>query len=604
MSNLSVTVVIYASHEKTSPIINGTPKLSSSAQSLFSSSPTQFYSAYGDSYVSSAVLGMEYIALFVFECSTVSEQQSVLNSLSAQGVVPSDPPITLSANLAKNITQAVSSLTLDFYAYQVIRGSDTPLPNPFNSTGSSSSSSSSSQGAAPLMKALNPEISKLSLPYATSSTSTSDPANSVTVTNVIQSLLAFANGLSANNVTGSGIALSYTTAGYENLVSETSNWQFLASNRPVADAINSYLGTLATINNQMQIVDDLYQRYNYTGDATFAANCGQLKSDYQALRSQQISLFQNPFTASSYPTQPQSITNGVPTANWSIVTGPIWGNDASADFWDINSSIAIGCETINGSTVTTATSSNNSSNPTPLRLGQLPLLISVSIWGGDYVNQIGTTYQSLNGTQQFAHGQGTVNAWPALNLSKGEFITEITVISGDYVNAVQFSTNYGQTSLLAPASCDSASVATWSVPGNCTLIGFQGSSGDYLNQLQPVCLSFSPASWSSISADPVQWVGNYTQTTYSKWATPPNLTISLNTESSSVQVYLSGSLINGWTFDPSTNVLSWTATGGNISSASLTFSTNSNGQQSFTGTLQWVAPETPCSGPYSGVAVA
>jgi hypothetical protein len=604
VSNLSVTVVIYASHEKTSPIINGTPQLSSSAQSLFSSSPTQFYSAYGDSYVSSAVLGMEYIALFVFECSTVSEQQSVLNSLSAQGVVPSDPPITLSANLAKNITQAVSSLTLDFYAYQVIRGSDTPLPNPFNSTGSSSSSSSSSQGAAPLMKALNPEISKLSLPYATSSTSTSDPANSVTVTNVIQSLLAFANGLSANNVTGSGIALSYTTAGYENLVSETSNWQFLASNRPVADAINSYLGTLATINNQMQIVDDLYQRYNYTGDATFAANCGQLKSDYQALRSQQISLFQNPFTASSYPTQPQSITNGVPTANWSIVTGPIWGNDASADFWDINSSIAIGCETINGSTVTTATSSNNSSNPTPLPLSQLPLLISVSIWGGDYVNQIGTTYQSLNGTQQFAHGKGTVNAWPALNLSKGEFITEITVIYGDYVNAVQFSTNYGQTSLLAPASCDSASVATWSVPGNCTLIGFQGSSGDYLNQLQPVCLSFSPASWSSISADPVQWVGNYTQTTYSKWATPPNLTISLNTESSSVQVYLSGSLINGWTFDPSTNVLSWTATGGNISSASLTFSTNSNGQQSFTGTLQWVAPETPCSGPYSGVAVA
>ncbi|CCI19542.1 conserved hypothetical protein [Microcystis aeruginosa PCC 9807] len=511
VSNLSVTVVIYASHEKTSPIINGTPQLSSSAQSLFSSSPTQFYSAYGDSYVSSAVLGMEYIALFVFECSTVSEQQSVLNSLSAQAVVPSDPPITLSANLAKNITQAVSSLTLDFYAYQVIRGSDTPLPNPFNSTGSSSSSSSSSQGAALLMKVLNPEISKLSLPYATSSTSTSDPANSVTVTNVIQSLLAFANGLSANNVTGSGIALSYTTVGYETLVSETSNWQFLASNRPNADAINSYLGALATINNQMQIVDDLYQRYNYTGDSTFAANCGQLKSDYQALRSQQISLFQNPFTASSYPTQPQSITNGVPTANWSIVTGPIWGNDASAHFWDINSSIAIGCETINGSTVTTATSSNNSSNPTPLPLSQLPLLISVSIWGGDYVNQIGTTYQSLGGTQQFTHGQATVNAWPALNLSKGEFITEITVIYGDYVNAVQFSTNYGQTSLLAPASCDSASVATWSVPGNCTLIGFQGSSGDYLNQLQPVCLSFSPASWSSVSVSVDEILFPYTQ---------------------------------------------------------------------------------------------
>jgi len=79
------------------------------------------------------------------------------------------------------------------------------------------------------------------------------------------------------------------------------------------------------------------------------------------------------------------------------------------------------------------------------------------------------------------------------------------------VNAVQFSTNYGQTSLLAPASCDSASVATWSVPGNCTLIGFQGSSGDYLNQLQPVCLSFSPATWSSVSVSVDEILFPYTQ---------------------------------------------------------------------------------------------
>jgi hypothetical protein len=47
-------------------------------------------------------------------------------------------------------------------------------------------------------------------------------------------------------------------------------------------------------------------------------------------------------------------------------------------------------------------------------------------------------------------------------------------------------------------------------------------------------------------------------------------------------------------------LLTWPATGGNWSSASLTFSINGSGLNSFTGTLQIVAPETPESGTYSG----
>jgi hypothetical protein len=603
ISDLAVTLVIYVSHEQTSPIINGTPQLTSNAQSLLSSSPEQFYSAYGDSYVSSVGLGLEYMALFVFECSSLSEQQSVLNSLSAQGIVPSEPPVTLGANFSHQVTSAVSSLTLDFYAYQLIRGSDTPLPNPYNSVSSSSSSSSSStnKGAALLMKVLNPEISKLSIPYATSTTTTSNPADSVTCNEVIQSLIDFALGLSDQNVTGLGVALSRTTAGYETLVSKvSSSWQTLVNNRDTSCAIAFYLGAIATINNQMQVVADFYQRYDYS-DGEFVLKCTQLNSDYQTLRAQQTALVLNPFGASPALTMPQSIINGVPSVNYRVTTSPIWGSEpANTDFWDINSQIAISCETINGGTVTTATCSNNTSNPTPIPLSQLPVLISVSIWGSDYVYQIGTTYQTLNGTQQFAHGGASVNAWPALNLGKGEFITGINYLAGDYVNALQFSTNFGQTSLLVPTDCQSASKGSWSVPSGSTLIGFQGSSGDYLNQLQAVCLTFSPATWSPISVGLVPWLGNYTQTTYSPWAVPPQLTISLDTESSSVQVYLDGSLINGWSFDPSTSLLTWPATGGNWSSASLTFSINGSGQNSFTGTLQIVAPETPESGTYSG----
>jgi len=69
------------------------------------------------------------------------------------------------------------------------------------------------------------------------------------------------------------------------------------------------------------------------------------------------------------------------------------------------------------------------------------------------------------------------------------------------------------------------------------------------------------------------------------------------------QVILDGSVINNWSFNPATCQLSWPATG-NYSTATLTFSQNSNNQQSFTGTLQMVAPESPCSGTYSGVDVS
>ena len=183
----------------------------------------------------------------------------------------------------------------------------------------------------------------------------------------------------------------------------------------------------------------------------------------------------------------------------------------------------------------------------------------------------------------------------------------------------------------------------------------------------------------------LQWVGNYTQVTYSPWASPPTLTIKntgtpdidtdvdvdvdvdvdtdvdvdvdidvdvdvdfgvvvdididvdidvdtdvvtdtdtdtdtdvvtdtdTDTDDDSddpddpsageAQVILSGSIINNWSFNPATCQLSWPATG-NYSAATLTFSQNSNCQQSFTGTLQMVAPESPCSGTYSGVDVS
>ena len=126
------------------------------------------------------------------------------------------------------------------------------------------------------------------------------------------------------------------------------------------------------------------------------------------------------------------------------------------------------------------------------------------------MNQIGTSYQTGTGTVQFVHGstspfngqnsgQSPVWAAPALNLATGEFITGISVVYGDYVNQLCFTTSRGQSSAPWPTTTQASNNFTWSVPEGATLVGFQGSCGAVLNNLTPVCVRFSPATWTALT---------------------------------------------------------------------------------------------------------
>jgi hypothetical protein len=144
--------------------------------------------------------------------------------------------------------------------------------------------------------------------------------------------------------------------------------------------------------------------------------------------------------------------------------------------------------------------SGNSSNPLlPIPLADHPVLASIALRGGSWMNQIGTSYQTTSGTVQFVHGNSSGgSAMPSLNLAVGEFVSQISGLAGSYINQLTLKTNLGQ-SVTWPPNADSASSFSWSVPEGATLVGFQGSSDRYLNSLQPVYIQFQPASWGSVA---------------------------------------------------------------------------------------------------------
>ena len=439
-SNTAVSVVVYANAVKSSPIYSTAPTLLPAAAGL---TPAELFTAYGDSYVSAATLGAEYMAVFVYECETESDQQSVMNSFAVQGIVPTEPPVSIGVNFSKSMTNASAQTTVNCRAYQMLRGSSATLPEITNDTNTD-----------------------------------------------ITNMVSFAQNLSVSDVTGNGVVLEFATTGYETLMSSTAATAFqpIVTNRQVyTNNVAPSLASLNTIRSAMQQVASLYKTYGYTGDSTFYSNCQQFNQDYSALETWIAQANANPLGSYTYPNPPKSVSNVSPSSQFQVETGPTWGSNVAADWYDLATSSA--------PTGNPTNAKNNSSNPsTPIALSAQPVLASVALWGGAWMNQIGTSYQTASGTVQFVHGGGGVNPQAPLNLRAGEFITLISGTSGSYVNQLTLKTNYGQ-SVTYPPSPNSAPAFSWTVPAGATLVGFQGTCGSYLNQLQPVYLQFQPAIW-------------------------------------------------------------------------------------------------------------
>ena len=481
LSDTSVIVLVYAKAVAQSPVYTAAnpPTLVPAAAGL---TPAELFTAYGDSYVSSAVMGAEYIAMIVYECDTETQQTSLMSSFKASITIPPAPPmpsVTIGANFSKSISTVTTSTNVNVRIYQWLNGSATALPNisttPSNPSSGSSSGNSNNQAAA------------------------EDIAN----------VVSFALGFNVSDVTGNGAVLAFETEGYETLMSGSAATAFqpIVNNRTAyTNNVAPNLASLASIRQQMQTVDNTYQAFGYTGDKTFYSHCQQLNADTAALQNWIAQVNANPLGSYSYPNPPQSVTNGMPMAQFSLTTGPLWNgsNSSSSKPWS----------DLVTSWMPSSNPTNQSSNPTnpanPIPLSQQPVLASITLWGeegGGWLNQIGTSYQTVSGTVQFVHG-GTstqeggknpagVYPAPALNLRKGEFITSMGCQLAGNVDQLTFATNFGQ-SLAWPTEVSGAKTYPWTVPAGTTVVGFQGCSTGCMNGVQAICVTFQPALWSSV----------------------------------------------------------------------------------------------------------
>jgi len=184
---------------------------------------------------------------------------------------------------------------------------------------------------------------------------------------------------------------------------------------------------------------------------------------------------------------PTALSAGSPTLALQIPTNPLWGTCVSTPYQDIEV----------GQTIATTNTAFNttSSNPNPIPLNQLPVIGSINISGGDWVNEISVTYDMQAGPTTFTHGQpGGATNYP-INLQSGEYIISISGSYGGYINQLTFNTNLGQSYTFPPNPASTGGVVSWTAASGEVLVGFQGSSGSYLNQLQPITIQFQPSVW-------------------------------------------------------------------------------------------------------------
>ncbi len=101
--------------------------------------------------------------------------------------------------------------------------------------------------------------------------------------------------------------------------------------------------------------------------------------------------------------------------------------------------------------------------------------------------------------------------------------------------------------------------------------------------------------------DITEWVGYYGQNTYSSGEEPPALSIQV-VNINEYQVKLNETVIQNWTYDATNSNLSWGSADNSGSAANLSFSLNSEAQQTFTGTLQTITSSSSSSGTFAGIA--
>ncbi len=474
ISDTSISVVVYSSVITNSLVYEGCSLASGIVEPGTAIESLTFYQNYGDSFVSAVTEGGEYMGIFVFYSQTDQDKKGVQASLSANGVVDVDGSnANLGATVSGGISQTITTTNVRCSIYQSLLGSTASVPADANTT-----------------------------PQA-----------------FAEAIINFAQAFNASQVT-EPVVFDYTTQGYETIFTAPSpGFPAIALNRDIyTDSVGPNLAALQSLSSQYGWINQAYQIYGYSGDSTFAANQTQLTTDINGLTQWLAPVAANPTVPaplSNSLNPPQSLLNGVPVFTYLTPTQPTYGGTQGEQYQDIN--VGVGAN----ATTTTTTSSTavsgsatasvqSKSSPTvsgsstvassvntsglPLPISNLPVITSITLWGGDWMNQIQINYSSLSGAAVFTHGVTSGGESSPLSLTTGQFINAISGLEGSYINQLTLSTT-ADTSLCWPTTPNSAGKFTWLLPSGCVVVGFQGRSSSELNALEPIVIQLQPAKW-------------------------------------------------------------------------------------------------------------
>ena len=426
ITTYSVTVLIYASNVTGDNAYTG---VNPPATMPTPGSLNQFFQTYGDCFVSELTLGAEYIAAFVFYAQSKEEQISVTTTLSAHGITEEGE---LSATFSTSLQVATQSIQTRQTSSQIVTG-----------------------------------ITGVTLPEG------------------IQAMINF--GLGFGKLTPNvPTVISYGTTGYEHVDGFATLFEQIEANRNLFEGtdgqagLSANLSTLSTLKNQIDWVNQVYQTYDYAGDAEMVTTgpggrAYQVKTDYTQLSTAIDMIAQDPTKPAEVPDLP-SLSYGSPVLTFVLVPGvsPPWGGNAGTGTGG-NPYVDVTAQSIIGQTT----------------------IASLQVRGGGNVNCLFVGYRSPTQAPTIVeHGKNSGGSLSEqITLQLGEFVTSISGMAGNYVNQLSFATSLGQSLAYPPKPDNAAQKWSWPVPAGSVLVGFQGRSGDDLDQTQPLVCTFSPATW-------------------------------------------------------------------------------------------------------------
>ena len=236
------------------------------------------------------------------------------------------------------------------------------------------------------------------------------------------------------------------------------------------------------------MLKSVYRTYGYTGDAELNSRSTLLDRKIHDLKEVVADLGDDPTVPAESPELPEKLFEE-PALNFQLDPTPPVGGDQGKPFSDVNPEMVVNQPTI------------------------------TAVWGhyGEISDGLSIDYHQLVGAQQprsftLSHGGTTGGTSTKLTLDPEERFTQVVMGSGPFKDNVrlvvylEFKTSQGKSLVLGKQSHVNANeLKTFDLSSDMVLLGFEGHSGVFIDQLSLKILKLKPARWlSPLHAEPLR----------------------------------------------------------------------------------------------------